>query len=367
MDTDLPYWIAFSVFPGIGPVRFRLLLDYFGTAKKAFSAPQKELETIGLPLKVVSAFIDFRKKYSFTTYQNRLSKAGIRVVTVNHPSYPKRLKETSDAPFLLYCFGKGDVGLLNHPKLIAVVGTRMMTPYGAGVTRMLTEELIDSGCLIVSGMALGVDGMAHRTSLERKTPTIAVLGCGVDIIAPGSHRELYYRIAETGLVVSEMPLSHRPDKGLFPARNRIISGLSHGVVVTEGAKDSGSLITARYAAEQGREVFAVPGPITSSLSAGPMELIKNGATLVTSVSDVLSVLGWGEQKKKQTIDVSTLSKEEQRIIFSLKDSPKSLDELVVSTQIPSSQLLAILTKLELSHLISPYDSEQYQLEIKSEK
>jgi DNA processing protein len=361
MTDDLPYWIAFSVFPGIGPMRFRLLLEYFTTAKRAYTATDKELRGVGLGDGLIQKFVDFRTKFTIDSYLLELQKKQIRVLHWENPDYPKRLKETSDAPFVLYCFGKGDLSLLSHPKLIAVVGTRAITSYGASVTEQITKTLLDAGCLIVSGMALGVDGLAHRTALAAQTPTVAVLGCGVDIIAPSSHASLYYKIAQTGLVVSEMPLSLLPGKGLFPARNRIISGLSVGVLVTEGAEDSGSLITARYAAEQGREVFAVPGPITSSLSAGPMSLIKNGATLVTRGEDILDSLGFGGKKVHTPLDVSKYTKEEQGILCALEDSPKTFDELVFASHLPSAKLSMVLTKLELSEVIKQYDDTAYRL------
>lgn len=210
-------------------------------------------------------------------------------LTIDNPKYPRLLKEISDPPKVLYVRGSGSK--INLEKTIAVVGTRRVTSYGATVTRNLVRELVNKGFTIVSGLALGVDTIAHETALDSGGKTIAVLGCGIDIIAPPRNTDLYWRIVQGGgAIVSEMPLGLRPNKKLFVTRNRIISGLSLGVVVTEGAAKSGTLITARYAAEQGREVFAVPGPVTSTMSAAGAYLLKNGAKLVESASDILEEL-----------------------------------------------------------------------------
>jgi len=277
MDEETRSWVGFSVFPGIGPVRFRLLLEHFGTAKKAWEAPLSD------------KFVDFRKKFDIDAYLQRLEKLHVSVLTLNNPKYPKLLGQIDDAPFLLYVKGRGSK--INLDKTIAVVGTRRITEYGENVTKKLVRELVARGFTIVSGMAYGVDAVAHKTAIEAGGKTIAVLGCGIDIIAPPSNASLYWAIVNGGgAVVSEMPLGLRPAKGLFVARNRIISGLSRGVVVTEGADDSGALITARNAGEQGRDVFAVPGPITSELSRGPARLLKNGAKLVESADDIIEEL-----------------------------------------------------------------------------
>lgn len=213
----------------------------------------------------------------------------IDTLTLDDPRYPRRLKEIPDPPRLLYVKAKWGLDSNDLARTIAVVGTRHMTKYGAEVTRKLVSELVANGFTICSGMANGVDTVAHETAIACGGKTIAVLGCGIDIIWPPSNARLYTRIGEEGFgaVVSEMPMGIRPNKERFKTRNRIISGLSLGVVVTEGAENSGALITARYAAEQGREVFAVPGPITSPLSSAPARLIKDGAKLVETVEDIL--------------------------------------------------------------------------------
>jgi len=282
MTDEKRYWVAFSVFPGIGPVRFRLLLEHFGSAKKAWEAP------------LSNTFVDFRKKFDIDEYLRKLENLHVSVLTLTDPKYPKLLKQIPDAPFLLYVKSMPGQEKLNLDRTIAVVGTRNITRYGEDVTRTIVKGLVANGFTIVSGMAYGVDAVAHQAAIDAGGKTIAALGCGIDIIAPEGNARLYRGIGEEGhgAIVSEMPLGLRPDKGMFVARNRIISGLSLGVVVTEGAGDSGALITARNAAEQGREVFAVPGPITSRYSAGPAQLIKKGATLVETVEDILDELNY---------------------------------------------------------------------------
>jgi len=210
-------------------------------------------------------------------------------LTIDNPKYPRLLKEISDPPNILYVRGKGSK--INLEKTIAVVGTRQVTPYGREMTRRLVTDLVHRGYTIVSGLAYGVDAAAHEAAIAAGGKTIAVLGCGIDIIAPRGNTDLYWRIVRGhGAVVSEIPPGIRPDKRRFVTRNRIISGLSLGVVVIEGTEHSGTLITAKYAAEQGREVFAVPGPVTSTFSRAAAILLKNGAKLVESASDIIEEL-----------------------------------------------------------------------------
>lgn len=211
----------------------------------------------------------------------------VKIIKIADKIYPESLKNIPDPPKVLYCLGNLEVLRKN----IAVVGTRQITKYGQFVTAKLVKELVENNITIVSGMALGVDGVAHRTALENGGKTVAVLGAGVDVIYPREHKDLYNSILESGnLLISEVPPGTLVERKLFPARNRIISGLSEAVLITEAAIDSGSLITARMALEQGKEVLAVPGPITSKYSEGTNYLLKQGAKLVTSVEDILETL-----------------------------------------------------------------------------
>jgi DNA processing protein len=244
------------------------------------------------------------------------------------------------------------------------VGTRKPTPYGKQVTEKLTGELVFSGITIVSGLARGVDGLAHRITLERKGTTIAVLGCGVDIIYPPDHQTLYYDILKSGgAVISEVPPGHTVARGLFPARNRIISGISRGVLVTEGAEDSGSLITAQCALDQGRDVFAVPGPISSYLSAGPAKLIKQGAKVVTEVADILDEL----KISPSTYHTNRLQQklrekpEEQQMIDLIASGTVHFDDIVRALHLSPATVGSILTVLELDGILQNLGNGEYGL------
>ncbi len=365
MDEEIAYWVGFSVFPGIGPVRFKLLLDYFGTARAAWKASGSTLKNIKLGERLTDEFIDFRRDFDVDDYLGQLEKERVSVLTLNDPKYPALLKQISDAPFLLYIKGHNNKEPINLERTIAVVGTRQITPYGAHVTQRLVQGLVAYGFTIVSGMAYGVDAAAHASAIDAGGKTIAVLGCGIDIIAPPSNARLYHQIGEEGhgAIVSEMPLGLRPNKGLFPARNRIISGLSLGVVVTEGADDSGALITARNAAEQGREVFAVPGPITSPYSRGPFKLLKSGAKLVESVEDIIEELGISNTSKTSKAGYFAKpkgeTKEEEKILALLADRQRHIDEIVTASGLTASNAAATLTILEMKGIIKDYGEKTY--------
>jgi len=352
MEDDASYYVGFSVFPGIGPVRFHLLQEYFGSAKLAYYASQKDLLAVGLGEKLTREFILFRQQFNIEAYFKRLALHSIRVVAINNANYPERLKKIPDPPLVLYVYGSSSLKLLNHPRLVGVVGTRMITPYGAEVTTRIASDLARAQCVVVSGMAYGVDAAAHWAALKAKGQTIAVLGCGVDIVAPASNTMLYQEIAKNdhGLIISEMPLGHRPNKGLFPARNRIISGLCKGIVVTEGAVNSGSLITARCAAEQGRDVCAVPGPISNIYSQGPAKLIKNGASLVESAADICDVLGFLTVQKNVTQARELLSNEDQ-LVSLLKKGSLDGNALAQAIDRPVREVFSCLTKLELQGVV----------------
>lgn len=290
MDEQIKYWLAFNVFEGIGPLRFKLLLEYFGTAEKAYKATTTQLLKIGLSERLVLKFDEFRKSFNLDSYFLRVSELGIQVLTFVDKNYPKVLKQIQDYPFILYV-KTNNISKIFKQKAIAIVGTRTPTVYGIKTTEMFAEQLVKKGFVVVSGLARGIDKIAHEAAIKNNGLTIAVLGTGFDNIYPPEHRYLVEKIVKTGgAVISEFPLGTKIEAGNFPARNRIISGLSLGVLITEAAKDSGSLITASHAANQGREVFAVPGPVTSKFSAGTSELIKKGAKLVYDFNDILEEL-----------------------------------------------------------------------------
>lgn len=347
--------MGFNVFEGIGPLRFKLLYDFFGSAEKAFRASGGELREVGLGEGLVQRFLEFRKTFDADSYFLRLEKLGISVLCCEEESYPKMLKEIEGKPPLIYIKRqklKGKSQNLFEKKAVAVVGTRKITGYGRQVTEMITEGLVSSGLVIVSGLARGVDEVAHETTLKCGGITIAVLGCGLDLIYPPEHKDLAERIVGGGgALVSEFPLGMQAVPGNFPARNRIISGLSLGVVVTEAAEDSGSLITASCAGEQGREVFAVPGPITSPLSAGTSALMKKGAKVVTGVDDILEELGIRRVACRGERKLEGLTGEELKIVKLLENESLQIDEIVRRTGKDSATVGGILSILEIKGVI----------------
>lgn len=363
---DRYYWLAFSAFPGVGPVRFKLLIDYFGSAKKAWEAKTNDLLKIKFGEVLTGKFDAFRKDFSITDYANKLKKEEVNFLILTDEKYPKLLREISDPPFVLYIKGKpsansGDKWDISRS--IAVVGTRKITNYGREVTRLIVGELVASGLTIVSGLAIGVDSAAHEAAIEAAGRTIAVLGCGVDCCNPRNNQFLYDKIvAGNGVVVSEMPLGHFALKGLFPARNRIISGLSLGVLVVEGAQDSGALITARNAGEQGREVFAVPGPITSSLSVGPAELIKKGAKLVTRASDILEELNIPTSSRLRGISkkVEDVTPEEEKLLKILENEDRHFDEIVRISAMETSKVGSLLSLMEIKGMVRNIGNNVYK-------
>lgn len=349
------YWLGFAVFPGIGPVRFRKLLDHFGTAKSAWESKVEDLKKGGLGEKTAVGFDEFRRKFSADDYFEKLKDAGVKFFTLQDPEYPQFLAKIKNPPIVLFCKGEFSFNAEENQKTVAIVGTRKITSYGRQVTELVTRDLVDAGCVIVSGLAMGVDSMAHGATLENSGKTIAVLGSGVDLCTPRENSFLYEKILETGgAIVSEFPLGQEPVRGSFPSRNRIIAGLSVGVVVTEGAADSGALITASNAASQQRKVFAIPGPITSDYSKGPNSLIAKGAIPVSGARDILEVLGFGKgipTSPRLRGASKGETKEEQMIIDLLRREELHIDELIKRTSIQASVIGTVLSLMEMKGLI----------------
>lgn len=348
MEKD--YWLSFSVAPGIGPKSLDLLARNFETLKKAWNASEKELLPILKPA-LTSKFLKFREDFDLEKYKRQLHKQKISSITLLDKEYPGLLKAINNPPAVLYA--KGDTSLLNSSS-IAIVGTRRITHYGREITELFARELASAGLTIVSGMAFGVDGVAHKAAIDVNGKTIAVLGNGVDLAYPKENEKLYEEILDRkGLITSEYAPGMPPNNGTFPARNRIVAGLSMGVLVTEGAEDSGSLITANFGLEFGRPVFAVPGPITSQLSKAPLDLIEKGAKLVMRTEDILKELKISssakasEDKKK----FKDLNKEEKKIMEVLENEGLYFDEIAKKTGIVSSLLGTTLSLMEIKGLI----------------
>ncbi|MGB9458150.1 MAG: DNA-processing protein DprA [Bryobacteraceae bacterium] len=285
-DEEL-YWLALQLVPGLGARGAGKLLDRFRTPAAIFRASRTELEAAGVSGAVAQSIASGCTFEDGVAEQEKMAAAGAVAVTIGDPRYPQRLREIFDPPILLFALGR--VELLSALSL-AVVGTRRATPYGTAVAERLCADLAHAGLAISSGMARGIDTAAHKGALQAGGDTIAVLGCGVDVVYPSENRALMAELAHKGLIVSEFPMGTTAFPQNFPIRNRVISGISLGVLVVEGAQYSGSAITARLAMDQGREVFAVPGNITSKLSWCPNLLIKQGARLVQDWNDVVSQL-----------------------------------------------------------------------------
>jgi DNA processing protein len=283
-QEDILHWLALRMTPGLGTRKAGHLIDIFRSPKAVFRASKSELESAGLAAAVAQSVTSGCAFEDAADQQQKLAATGAEVIPLTDPRYPTALKEIFDAPPIL--FARGRVELLDSV-MIGVVGTRRPTAYGTAAATRLSRDLATAGLTIVSGMARGIDTVAHKSVLETDGNTIAVFGCGVDQIYPAENRKLADQIAQQGLILSEFPMGAPPYPQNFPIRNRIISGMSVGVLVVEGSEYSGSAITAKLAAEQNREVFAVPGNITSKMSWGPNLLIKQGAKLVQEWNDAV--------------------------------------------------------------------------------
>ena len=361
MDQDLPFYIGFSHFLGIGPIKFAALIKYFKTVKKAYLADKKDLQEV-IGINWAEKFSQFRNRFNPEEKLRELERKQIQIIPIGHQLYPKSIQAISDPPIGVYV--KGLINNFNFSKdyFIAIVGTRKPTPYGVQVSRKFAEELTRAGFIIVSGMAVGIDTVAHKTCLAVGGKTIAVLGCGVDIVYPAANYNLYQLIVEKdGLIISEFPPGQLVAKGLFIARNRLISALSMGALVVEGGKDSGALITARYAAEQGKEVFAPPSPLTSEMSVAPNNLLKQGAKLVTSLEDILEEFNLKIQPKKKEEIEAELDVAEKNIFQILQQEPKLGDEIAYKTALPIEQVLNILSILEIKGIVEKNSEGKYQV------
>jgi DNA processing protein len=355
--TEKYNYLGFSVFPGIGPKKFDMLLKNFGSAKTAWESSRSDLEQV-MGKSLTLKFEDFRKEFDIEKYVEKLKKQKVQFVCLSDKEYPSLLKKIPNPPIVLYmkAFRQAQgKEILSLEKKIAIVGTRRVTSYGRSVTELFSSSLASSGLVIVSGLALGVDGLAHSACLDVGGKTIAVLGNGVDICYPKENQKIYDRIlAHNGAIISEYPPGELPSVGSFPARNRIVAGLSDGVLVTEGASDSGSLITANFGLEFGRKVFAVPGPITSSLSAAPLRLIEKGAVLVVSPEDILRNFKLQISNFKSNINnpmFKNLTKEEKKIFELLENENLQFDEIVGRLKLDPSNLGTTLSIMEMKGII----------------
>jgi DNA processing protein len=351
-------WFKLKSVPGVGDYLVKRLIDRFGTPHKVFSAPFEEISKVqGLSSRLAKAILRHQLPDKVKKELDSIQRKKIQITTLLDAEYPSLLREIPDPPPLIYVRG-------HLPKEsfanIAIVGSRHATAYGLVTTQRLSEDLVSLGLTVVSGMAVGIDTAAHRGALDAGGSTIAVLGSGLNRIYPAENRRLFHRIAEKGAVISEFPLDTAPDAHNFPKRNRIISGMSLGTIVAEATRKSGSLITARLAAEQNREVFAVPGSIQSFKSTGTHTLIKEGAKLVEHAQDIIEELPLavtaGETTRRTRDDASMekqphMTTEEKAVLDALEPYPVHIDDIIRKLHIEPGKLSGILLSLELKGIV----------------
>jgi len=356
-------WLRLSLVVGVGPRHLRQLIDHFGTPAEVLAASRTALQELpGIGPKISRAILEAGETINVEAELAICQSHGIEICTLEDDDYPRMLREIPDAPPVLFTQGAlSGADLLS----VAVVGARHATTYGRNQARRLAAGLARAGLTVVSGMARGIDGEAHRGALEAGGRTLAVLGGGLLSLFPPEHESLAAEIAASGAVLSEFPPRMEPQSGFFPQRNRIISGISLGTIVVEASARSGALITARHAYEQGREVFAVPGPIDSRASRGPHGLIRDGARLVQSVDDVLEELGPLVEAVPRDAGPTIrhpaelkLNAAEQQVLAAVEQQPTSIDSIVADTQLPVPRVLATLSVLESRHLIRRVSGQQ---------
>ncbi len=358
-DKDLKYWVGFSLIPGIGRVRFAQLENHFGSLEDAWQATSSELKKAGLDRNAVQAITTWAPKISLDDEMEKLTRYGVKVFTCNDEVYPSRLKEIYDYPPLLYVRGE----LLPQDEwCLAVVGTRRATVYGRQVTEEIVADLAQSQITTVSGLAKGIDSVAHQAALDAGGRSIAVFACGLDIVYPSENANLARRIMSQGALISEYPLGTKPRAENFPRRNRIMSGLSMGVLVVEADVTSGAMITAQFALEQNREVFAIPGSILSLASRGTNRLIQEGAKLVRDYTDILEELNLMTIARQiEMKEILPASDTESLLLKQLSAEPTHIDEVCRSSGLPVATVSSTLTMMELKGLVKQMGPMSYIL------
>lgn len=358
--SNLRYWVAFNLVKGIGPAKLQALLDYFGSVEAAWGATQAELRAIGIDSRAIKSFETTRARLDLDTELRNVEKSGVDVLCWESENYPNYLRNVPNAPPVIYV--KGDI-LPTDKWAVAIVGTRRLTAYGQQMTREITAGLVNHGVTIVSGLARGIDSIAHKTAVDLGGRTLAVMGSGMNHVYPAENRQLAKAIANgNGAVISEFGIDVKPEGKNFPPRNRVIAGLSLGTIVIEAGAKSGALITTSYAREQGREVYALPGPVTNVASVGPNRLIQEGAKLITCADDVLQDLNLQKAPQQQAVQMMLPeSAEEAAIVPHLKREPVHVDELSRLSGLPAAQVSSTLTLMELKGAVQQVGGMNYVL------
>ena len=353
------YYLGFNIVNGIGPARIDRLIERCGSIEAAWHASFADMQAAGLDARRTEALLKAQRTLDLDAELERAERAGVELLTREHPSYPTALAHIPSPPPLLYVRGK----LAEADRWsVAVVGTRSPTSYGKEAARRLAGDLADAGITVVSGLAIGIDTIAHSAALERNGRTIAVLASGLDQVYPERNRALAEQIVASGALISEFPIGTRPVPQLFPVRNRLISGLSLGTLVVEAGVGSGALITVDYALEQGRDVFAVPGSIFSKVSQGTNRLIRNGATIVTQAEDILEALNLTARATQQEVQTAFPDDPTELALLELISyEPQHVDELGLSSGLPIATVSSTLALLELKGLVRQAGLMQYVL------
>ena len=358
MEDDVPYWIAFRLAEVTSANRMLALVERFGSAREAWNASASELRAVlGNRERMLANLIKARDSIEPLKEAETLESEGIRVVTLADDGYPRLLREVPAPPPVLFLRG---ALMETDDAAVAVVGTRRATAYGREMTRQIAGDLASAGITIVSGLAHGVDGIAHQAAIEAGGRTFAVLGSGIHDIYPKEHKSLARRVAEQGALISDNLPHAKPDRWNFPARNRIISGLSLGVVVIEAPEKSGALITVDFAADQGRDVFAVPGPVNSAASAGCLRIMREGARPIRNADDVIEDLRLNRLPVDEASQPALfLDDDDRRVLHVLTGSPQHIDDVVEASGLPMPRVSAILLTLELQQLATNTGAQYY--------
>lgn len=358
--VDLRYWIAFNRTAGIGPAKLRALLDHFGDLEQAWQADAAAWKLAGLDRRAVKSLRVSRDTLDLDAELERVHAVGAHVLTWDDDNYPPLLRRIPDAPPVLYV--KGKLNPVDLQWAVAIVGTRRSTAYGRQVAEMLAGDLARNDVTIVSGMARGIDGVAHEAAIRAGGRTIGVLACGIDQVYPPEHANLARQVLDQGALLTETSIGSRPEAGNFPARNRIISGLTLAVIVIEAGQRSGALITADRALDQGRDVFSVPGSIFSRSSVGTNRLLQEGATMVQSAEDVLEALNLHMVAQQAEARVS-LSKDptEAAMLDTISHEPIHIDEIVQQMAMPVAQVSSVLAMMELKGMVRQVGGMHYVL------
>jgi DNA processing protein len=354
---DRRYWVGFTLVKGIGAVRLQALLDYFGDAQSAWNASLFDLAGAGLSPKLAERVAQVRASVNLDEYLEKVTAAGVRILTWDDTEYPAHLKEVDQPPPVLYLRGEF---IAEDSWAVGIVGTRAVTAYGRQVTEELATVLAHNGVTVVSGLARGVDAIAHSAALKAGGRTLAVLGSGVDKIYPPEHRQMAEKIISQGAVLSDYAPGTPPEAANFPPRNRIISGLSMAVVVVEAGDTSGALITAEFAVEQGRDVFAVPGGIYAPQSKGANRLLSNGAKVLLKPQDVLEALDLTRNVERREIrKIIPADSTEAALLGTLGPEPVHVDEIRSQTGLPIEKVSAALTMMELKGMVRQVGGMNY--------